>query len=30
MKRALVVCGLIAGPVFIAANLIQAFTRTGV
>jgi hypothetical protein len=29
MKRALLVCGLIAGPVFIAANLIQAFTRTG-
>jgi hypothetical protein len=29
MKHALLVCGLIAGPVFIAANLIQAFTRAG-
>jgi hypothetical protein len=29
MKRALLVCGLIAGLVFIAASLIQAFTRTG-
>jgi Protein of unknown function (DUF998) len=29
MKRALLSCGPIAGPVFIAASLIQAFTRPG-
>ena len=29
MKRNLLFCGIVAGPLFIAASLIQAFTRTG-
>ena len=29
MRRKLLYCGIIAGPLFIAASLIQAFTRTG-
>ena len=29
MKRNLLVCGIVAGPLFIAISLIQAFTRTG-
>src|SRR4029453_8412285 len=29
MKRNLMFCGIVAGPLFIAASLIQAFTRTG-
>ena len=29
MRRNLLYCGIIAGPLFIAASLIQAFTRTG-
>jgi hypothetical protein len=29
MKRNLLGCGLVAGPLFIAASLIQAFTRKG-
>jgi len=29
MKRNLLVCGIVAGPLFIAISLIQAFTRSG-
>jgi Protein of unknown function (DUF998) len=29
MRRNLLYCGIVAGPLFIAASLIQAFTRTG-
>jgi hypothetical protein len=29
MRRNLLYCGIVAGPLFIAATLIQAFTRTG-
>jgi hypothetical protein len=29
MKRNLLLCGIVAGPLFIAISLIQAFTRTG-
>jgi hypothetical protein len=29
MKRNLLACGLVAGPLFIAASLTQAFTRKG-
>ena len=29
MKRNLLLCGIVAGPLFIALSLIQAFTRTG-
>lgn len=29
MRRNLLYCGIVAGPLFIAAGLIQAFTRTG-
>jgi Protein of unknown function (DUF998) len=29
MKRNLLLCGMVAGPLFVATSLIQAFTRTG-
>jgi Protein of unknown function (DUF998) len=29
MKRELLACGIIAGPLFVVASLVQAFTRTG-
>ena len=29
MKRKLLACGVLAGPVFIVASLAQAFTRSG-
>jgi hypothetical protein len=29
MKRKLLFCGIVAGPLFIATSLIHAFTRTG-
>jgi hypothetical protein len=29
MKRNLLFCGIVAGPLFIATSLIRAFTRTG-
>ena len=29
MKRKLLGCGIIAGPLFVVASLAQAFTRTG-
>jgi hypothetical protein len=29
MRRNLIYCGIVAGPLFIAVTLIQAFTRTG-
>ncbi|HET9778353.1 MAG TPA: DUF998 domain-containing protein [Propionibacteriaceae bacterium] len=29
MKRKLLACGIIAGPLFVVASLVQAFTRTG-
>ena len=29
MKRNLLCCGIVAGPLFIVTSLIQAFTRTG-
>jgi hypothetical protein len=29
MKRNLLACGIVAGPLFVIASLAQAFTRTG-